>query len=177
MDDHKGLRFVPDNTTVDLDMSESSSSVRTFAEIDVIVRHMLSRRSFFMIDEPEINLTPENQRRMARLLVQLTRIGIQVFITTHSDYIVREVNTLVAFHKQTDHTKRIAQKFGYAADEHIAPDDVALYYIKKSERMSPEDDNAFERIHLNGDPNVDMPPFDDSIREMADIQTELSWED
>jgi energy-coupling factor transporter ATP-binding protein EcfA2 len=177
MDDMKGLRFIPDATNMELEMAESSSSVRMFMEIDFIIRHMLDPFSTLLIDEPELNLTPDNQRRMARLLVQLARDGVQVFITTHSDYIVREINTLVAFHKQTEHTKKIAQKFGYAEDEHIAPDDVALYYIKKPEQMKSEDENVFERITLNGDFSVEIPPFDDSIREMADIQTELSWED
>jgi predicted ATPase len=44
-----------------------------------------------MVDEPELNLHPENQRRVARLFARLINLGIKVFITTHSDYIVKEL--------------------------------------------------------------------------------------
>ena len=48
-----------------------------------------------MVDEPELNLHPENQRRMARLFARLVNVGVKVFVTTHSDYIVKELNTLI----------------------------------------------------------------------------------
>ena len=43
------------------------------------------------IDEPELNLHPGNQRRIARLFARLSKLGIKVFITTHSDYIIKEL--------------------------------------------------------------------------------------
>jgi len=177
VDDAKGVRFTPEATNLDLDISEVSSSIRALMPLDFIIRHCLNENSILLFDEPELNLTPENQRRLARLLVQLTKAGVGVFITTHSDYIVREINTLIAFQKKSAHTKQVAKKFGYMENEHISPEDVALYYIKQPQQMNAIDDNVFERIHLNGDFSIGIPPFDDSIREMADIQTELSWED
>ena len=48
-----------------------------------------------MVDEPELNLHPANQRRIARLFACLVNLGVKVFITTHSDYIVKELNTLI----------------------------------------------------------------------------------
>jgi len=176
-DDVKGIRFKPDGTILALDMSEVSSSVRSLMSLDVILRHGIhSLPATIMIDEPEINLTPHNQRLFARLLVQLVKAGIDVFITTHSDYIVRELNTLVAFSKQTKHTKKIAKKYQYGDDEHIESDNVALYYLRKPKQMKKNENNAFKRIHLNGDPRLDIPPFDESIDEMVRTQTDLSLE-
>jgi len=178
-DEARGMCFIPDvNKTLQLDMSEVSSSIRSLMSLHVLLRHRInSYGAIVMIDEPEINLTPHNQRLLARLLVQLAKAKIDVFITTHSDYIVREINTLVALNQKTERTKKIANDYGYGENECIKPDDVALYYIKKPEEMKPEDDNAFERIVLNGDFSVEIPPFDDSIREMGNLQSELSWED
>jgi predicted ATPase len=44
--------------------------------------------TYIFIDEPELNLHPENQRLITQVLANLVNIGIKVFITTHSDYII-----------------------------------------------------------------------------------------
>ena len=59
-----------------------------------------------MIDEPELNLHPDNQRRIARLLARLVNLGIKVFITTHSSYIIKELNTLIMLNRDEPHLKR-----------------------------------------------------------------------
>ena len=82
-------------------MEESSGAVRSLLEIGFYLRHVAQRGDLLMVDEPELNLHPENQRRVARLFVCLISLGIRVFITTHSDYIVKEFNTLRALAKIT----------------------------------------------------------------------------
>jgi hypothetical protein len=42
-----------------------------------------------------IRLHPENQRLITQVLANLVNIGIKVFITTHSDYIIKEFSTLI----------------------------------------------------------------------------------
>ena len=63
-----------------------------------------------MADEPELNLHPANQRRIARLFARLVNLGVKVFITTHSDYIVKELNTLIMLNHDKPHLKRIAEE-------------------------------------------------------------------
>lgn len=60
-----------------------------------------------MVDEPELNLHPENQRKVARLLAALVNFGIKVFITTHSDYILKELNTLIMLGQGSEESKRL----------------------------------------------------------------------
>jgi len=45
-------------------------------------------------DEPEANLNPQLIRLIAKVIVQLSRQGIQVFLTTHSLFLLREVDML-----------------------------------------------------------------------------------
>lgn len=52
----------------------------------------MSPNSFLIIDVPELNLHPQNQIRMAELLVRTSNYGVKIIITTHSDYIVKEIN-------------------------------------------------------------------------------------
>ena len=47
------------------------------------------------IDEPELNLHPVNQRKIARILAKVANSGIKIIISTHSDYIVKEFNNLI----------------------------------------------------------------------------------
>lgn len=51
-----------------------------------------------MIDEPELNLHPSNQRVIARFLAKLVNSGIRVIVSTHSDYFVKEINSLIMLH-------------------------------------------------------------------------------
>jgi predicted ATPase len=46
-------------------------------------------------DEPEANLNPKVIRRVARTILQLCRAGIQVFIASHSLFLLRELDILL----------------------------------------------------------------------------------
>lgn len=56
---------------------------------------MNKKANLLMIDEPELNLHPDAQRLMARLIVYLVNNGIKVAVSTHSDYFIKEINSLI----------------------------------------------------------------------------------
>ena len=80
---------------VSIPMSISSSSVKSLFMLDLYVRHIAQHGDFLVIDEPELNLHPENQVKMAELLVRLINLGIKIIMTTHSDYIIKEINNRI----------------------------------------------------------------------------------
>jgi len=47
-------------------------------------------------DEPETNLNPKTLREVAATIVSLSREGVQVFIATHSLFLLREIEILLA---------------------------------------------------------------------------------
>lgn len=73
----------------------TSSIVKTLSSLVVYLKYLAKKNDVLIIDEPEINLHPSSQVILARLLVRLTRLGIKLIISTHSDYIVREINNLI----------------------------------------------------------------------------------
>lgn len=81
------IKYVPaGNKRTKLALVESSSAVRSLLDIGFYLRHIAQKGNLLMVDEPELNLHPANQRRIARLFACLVNIGIKVFITTHSDH-------------------------------------------------------------------------------------------
>jgi len=53
-------------------------------------------------DEPDANLNPKVIKRVARTILQLCRSGIQVFVATHSLFLMRELDILLKTEGFTD---------------------------------------------------------------------------
>ncbi len=87
----------------------ASTSVRSLADLHFWLKHQAHEGALLMIDEPELNLHPENQIKMARLFAKLVNVGIKVWITTHSDYIVKELNNLVMLGNVSDREEMLSR--------------------------------------------------------------------
>ncbi len=79
-----------------LSYRELSASIRNLTFIYFYLKHQARRGDFLIIDEPEAYLHPANQNKMARIIAMMINAGLKVLITTHSDYMIRELNALVA---------------------------------------------------------------------------------
>ena len=121
------LYYIPKEKHIQLTMDESSSAVRSLLDIGFYLRHVAAPGDLLMVDEPELNLHPENQRRVARLFARLVNVGIQVFITTHSDYIIKELNTLIMLNQEGKRFKKIAEREQYRPEELLGADKVRVY--------------------------------------------------
>jgi len=101
------LFYIPQGKRLKLNMDESSSAVRSLLDIGFYLRHVAKKGDLLMVDEPELNLHPENQRKVARLFSRLVNAGLNVFMTTHSDYIIKELNTLIMLSGNRPHLRVI----------------------------------------------------------------------
>lgn len=180
--EHDELYHVPKNAhkKIRLTMNESSSAVRSLLDISFYLRHVVQRGDLLMIDEPELNLHPENQRRMARLFARLVNLGIKVFITTHSDYIVKELNTLIMLNHDKPHLKRIAKQEGYLSEELIKADQVKVYIAEEANiklEGGQRKTNCQTLVAANIDPElgIEARSFDDTINKMNQIQEDILY--
>ena len=73
----------------------SSSIVKTMASFVIYLRHIANLGDTLIIDEPEMNFHPDVQILLAQVFAILTARGLRVIVSTHSDYIVREINNLI----------------------------------------------------------------------------------
>ncbi|AGR76928.1 conserved hypothetical protein (AAA domain) [Aliarcobacter butzleri 7h1h] len=110
---NKEVYFVTKKNKKQIPMYFSSSATKSLIELYFYIQHSAQEGDLLIIDEPELNLHPDNHMKIARLLAHLLNKGIDIFITTHSDYLVKELNNLIRLnHKITDKEK-ILKKYKY----------------------------------------------------------------
>ncbi|MBY0378711.1 MAG: ATP-binding protein [Gammaproteobacteria bacterium] len=177
------VQYIPStNKSVKLSLVESSSAVRSLLDIGFYLRHVAAQGDLLMVDEPELNLHPENQRRVARLFAKLVNIGIKVFITTHSDYILKELNTLIMFNQDDKRLKMIAKKEKYDKSEFLDYKKICVYIAQKTQKKTDgakRKTNCQTLVPANIDEKsgIEVNSFDVTIEEMNRIQDEIIWGD
>ena len=177
---NNALYYTPSGKSVRLSMKESSSSVRSLLDIGFYLRHVAAPGDLLMIDEPELNLHPENQRRVARLLARLANIGIKVFITTHSDYIVKELNTLIMLNQNEQRLKELAARENFKNSELLSHEKIRAYI---AEEPPGRLDGAKQRskcvtltpADIDSKRGIEARSFDTTIDAMNRIQDEIIW--
>jgi hypothetical protein len=176
------LYYSPKGKRVKLTMDESSSAVRSLLDIGFYLRHVAAPGDLLMVDEPELNLHPENQRRVARLFSRLVNVGVKVFITTHSDYIIKELNTLIMLNQGGKRLSEIAEREGYRKEELLKADKVSVF-IAKEELIKL--DSLKKKTYcqtlvpapIDAKMGIEASSFDKTIEEMNRIQEEIVWGD
>ena len=175
------LNFIPKGTRLKLTMNQSSSSVRSLLDLGFYLRCIAKKGGLLMVDEPELNLHPQNQRRIARLFARLVNLGVKVFITTHSDYIIKELNTLIMLNHNKPHLKRIAEENGYQESELIKADQVKVYVAEKAlmplEAGQKRRKKGHTLIPTDIDPEfgIEVGSFDKTIDAMNKLQRDIVW--
>ena len=177
----EGLYYIPKNDKkIRLTMIESSSSVRSLLDIGFYLRYSAEKGDLLIVDEPELNLHPANQRKLARLFARLVNIGIKVFITTHSDYIIKELNTLIMLNhtKGSEHTKQLMHKFHYVENDLISASQIKVF-ISELSKVKIEGNSKSSNIQslvaaeIDEFYGIEAKSFDKTIIEMNKIQESI----
>jgi len=174
------LYYIPKGKKLRLSMDESSSAVRSLLDIGFYLRHEARIGDLLIVDEPELNLHPENQRRIAKLFARLINIGIKVFITTHSDYIIKEINTLIMLNQEKPHLKQIAAEEGYRQEELLSADQVKVYIAEEALEMLKGKKrktkfNTLTPAKIDPEMGIEARSFDTTIEKMNRIQAAIIW--
>lgn len=91
----EGDRFYLDGQWGRTEMPLVAEGVRKLATLAHLLRNgSLTRQGLVFWDEPESNLNPHLLRDVAMMLMTLARQGVQVFIGTHSFFLMKEIDML-----------------------------------------------------------------------------------
>jgi predicted ATP-dependent endonuclease of OLD family len=175
------ILFVPSNSKrVRLKLSEGSSSVRSLVDLFIYLKHVAKKGDLLMIDEPELNLHPENQRKLMQLFAQLINAGIKIYVTTHSDYIVKELNNIILMQsKPEDKQILYFQKYGYDRTYMLGRNRVSVYIASLQPVLLDGNTrrtkcNTFQKAEFNGF-GFELDSFDNTINEMNEMQDSLFY--
>jgi len=114
----------------------ASSSAKSLLKLYFYITSVAAKGDMLMIDEPELNLHPAKQRQLAKLFARLIKAGIKVFITTHSDYLIKELNNLIMLNGEFDCKDELLEKLNYSVEDHLDPERVKVY-ISENHTLSP----------------------------------------
>lgn len=94
------LRFVPLDSDYDTPMKNTASGIKQIAVIQTLLHNrFLYDGCVLIIDEPEVNLHPEWQIKLARILVLLAKEGnITIYINTHSPMFIEAMDTFAEYY-------------------------------------------------------------------------------
>ena len=157
------LLYTPDNINLSMNVDLSASMVKSLASLVFYFRHIAQKGDFIIIDEPELNLHPDNQRKVAKLLARIVNAGFKVMISTHSDYIYRELNNQIMLNQDSDEARAMAAKYGYKKEEILDHNKVGAYLFLPTETKSlPVNATGFE-----------VKTIDDAIGGLNDASIEI----
>lgn len=116
----------------------TASIVKSLANLVFYFRHLAQKGDFIIIDEPELNLHPDNQRKVARLIGEIINHGFKVMISTHSDYIIREINNLIMLKSGGEKAESLITKYGYKKEQLVDYKRVGAYLFKNNRNYNIE---------------------------------------
>ncbi|OAZ05238.1 AAA family ATPase [Flavobacterium succinicans] len=155
------------NNKFDIPLYLASSSARCIVDIYFYLKHLAKQGDILIIDEPESHLTLKNQRLIAKLIASIINLDIKVFITTHSDFLVKELNNLILLSNDFKDKEQwlIKNKKSYSKFDNIKFNDVSVYQAINGKLESLEVNNK----------GIEIPFFDDEINNLFSISSDLDY--
>ncbi len=153
-----GVLFQPKGSRKSYGIEIASSSVRSLLMLNYYILNIAQKGDILMIDEPELNLHPKNQILMGRLIALLVNAGIKVFITTHSDYIVREISNCIMLNNLSSEQIGKFNKKGYTKEYQLESNKVKAYM---ADRIRSK--NTLIPIKVDSRQGIFMNSFDEPI--------------
>ncbi len=175
--DTNGVEFVCDKAPRNkLSFHQSSSIVKTLASLVIYLKHEAKPNDLMLIDEPELNLHPDNQVKLARIFARMANKGLRLIISTHSDYIVREINNLLMLSSKKPEVDKIRDRYNYHEDEFLKPEETAAYFFDFKKTRKREANQADVKELAVESHGFEVPTIDDTISSQNEISEGLFYE-
>lgn len=172
--DKDGIQFMPyknrkiknvsQQSSIDLHLA--SSTAKSIFSLDFYIQHLASIGGYLIIDEPELNLHPDNQRKLARLLAILVNSGVKVILSTHSDYFVKEINNLIMLSEEFPGRDEIMSKYGYSENEILNSSRISPYLVK---------DGTVKPMEVSVEEGIIASTFDEVINQLNESSDDIFY--
>jgi len=144
----------------------TSSTVKTLFGLIFYLNHLAQKGDYLMIDEPELNLHPDNQRMIARILAKLVNAGLKVVVSTHSSYLVREINNLIMLNQTFSQPEELRKRYGYTQKEVLCSHQVSAYLF---------DNKTITLMELMPNEGIIAETFDQTINSLNQSSNDIYY--
>ena len=165
----KEFYFKPKDSD-ELELFLTSSSTVEMLPLVVFLQNIDSLEDkLLIIEEPEAHLHPQAQIEIARVIVMLVNAGAKVLITTHSDYIISEINNCI---KLSNINKEFLNEY---LKEYKLNKDIIISKNKVSTYIFKDTTNSVKVEKLNTDNyGIYNDNFDEILDELLDRSQKLN---
>lgn len=160
------LLFTADDNNHQLPITITSSSIKSLFLIDLYINSLAKSEDILLIDEPELNLHPDNQRLMARLLARVVNAGVKVIITTHSDFLIREINNSIALSGDFEDKESFLSQHNLLGVDTLKPTQVSAYAVNEHGNVNPM---------ITSEYGIETEIFDNLINKANNLQDEILY--
>lgn len=138
--------YRPRNAARSIGLGQASSMVTELAPMVLFLRDGIGAGDTLVFEEPEAHLHPAAQTDMAEILSRLVNAGVRVVVTTHSDWLLKEIGNLIR-EGELSEASDIGMD-GTSSPGRLRPEDVGVWLFRKGEAGggSTVDEIPFDRI-------------------------------
>lgn len=151
-----------------MELHLSSSTVKSLFGLWFYLEYQAEEHSVLMIDEPELNLHPSNQRAVARLIAKMVNSGLNIVVSTHSDYFVRELNSLIMLGENQGDEKvksTLLKKYSIDNESLLTKDKIGAYVF---------DCGSLKPMEVNNE-GIIAKTFDEQINALNDSSDDIYY--
>lgn len=126
----------------EMPLTAAASSVKEMAPFTLFLNKFPAAESSVLLEEPEAHLHPKRQIKVADLVACAVNMGCNMQITTHSDYFIKRLNTLIKLYdarsdeQNRDNISELMAKWGIKDSYLIDPDMVGAYLLRADKNGS-----------------------------------------
>ena len=121
--------YCPSGMKENIRLTRAASMVSELAPIVLFLRGGIRSGVTLIIEEPEAHLHPGAQTDIALTLAGLVRAGVRVVVTTHSDWLLKEIGNLIRIGELK--RKRMPQVQTTASTHWLLPEEVGTWWFQK----------------------------------------------
>ncbi|MEY3219954.1 MAG: hypothetical protein RIT27_1311 [Pseudomonadota bacterium] len=137
-----------------ISLSEAASGLQSVIPLYLVTKHF-AESNLLVIEEPELNLFPETQKKLVEFIIETCRDKTKrLIITTHSPYILTTLNGLIQAHNTARTKPELKDKVAEIVPENrwIDFDKIGVYHVA---------DGTVKRIMDDEYRLIDANPIDD----------------
>lgn len=171
LDYHNGHSTMPEVTYVTGDGSfvlhRASSTVSEIAPLSLYMKYMINKNDMLIIEEPESHLHPKNQLVLAKYVVKMIRSGLNVLLTTHSEFLLEKLGKFVV--ASNVDPKIRGEILGADAEDCIRADEVSVHLF----RPDNNNDVHIHTLETDADLGISQEEFADVSQSLYDESIKL----